>query len=345
MSSSSLLASFGIAIHNFYIPRSSLRVPVSIHLVFESELSSRLEQLNLTNERGFLSIKWLSEALEIVLCTHSSAETLISDLDHDVLFGDGKWINGFLDNTIKLLDTCVILKAAIAEIKMYCGQLKVALRAVDKEPTSEIQLKRCMKALKNCMDALKRRNDAINHLGHRRSKLENCSSILRRMVERLITEDATNGNVFTAIFAAQMITISVCSLLSSALSFKPKRSLSFNGLMGQSLWSLPLCNLQHRVKEQIEKKKSRGSYVFLEELDATDIAVRNFYNLIEQSLHAMPSSDTEFPISKVKESAKVMQTLLRELEQGISTVECRVENIQRNLLKSRMGFLHMERSF
>ncbi|KAH7306819.1 hypothetical protein KP509_22G032300 [Ceratopteris richardii] len=211
--STSLFASLGAVIHSFSSPRSSHRVPVfeansnPALLAFESEVFSRLEQLKSTDETGYLSIEWLCQAMEMVLSTHASAEAVVLELQHDANNSDRKCINSFLDSSVKLLDTCVIVKAAVAEIKSYCGHLKVALRALEKEPIGEVQLKRCMKALNKCMDALKRREDAVNHLGHRRTKLENCSSMLRRMGERLNMEDASKGNSCTAIYTAQIITM------------------------------------------------------------------------------------------------------------------------------------------
>ncbi|KAH7306783.1 hypothetical protein KP509_22G030100 [Ceratopteris richardii] len=277
----------------------------------------------------------------MVLSTHSSAEVFVQDLQLAVANGDGRWINSYLDNTIKLLDTCIILKAAIAEIKSYCGHLTVALRAVEKDSIGEIQLRRCSKALKNCMDALKRKDDSVNHLGQRRSKLENCSSMLRRMGERLNTENACKGDLFMAMYAAQVITIFVCGLLSSALSFKPRRSLSSICVGGQSSWCFSLSSLQQRVKEQVEKKKSRDSNALLEELDMADIVVRHFHSIVEKGLRGKVYSDKGAQVLKVKEGAKILQNLLLDLLQGIPTLESHVENIYRNLLRSRMVFLDM----
>ncbi|KAH7306770.1 hypothetical protein KP509_22G029200 [Ceratopteris richardii] len=281
--------------------------------------------------------------MEMVLSTHSSAEAFASDLHQCIIIGDERCIDSFLDNSVKLLDTCVVLKASIADIKSYCSYLKAASRAVEKESIGEIQLKRSLNSLKKCMDALKRGNDVNNHLTQRRSKLENCSSMLRRMGERLNNEDASNGSFFMAIYAAQVITIFVCGLLSSALSFKLKRAPSSIRGNGHSPWSFSLISLQHRMKEQIEKSNSRDSKALLEELDMVDMAVRDFQNILQKTLHGNSSCEKQIQILKVKESAKVLQTLLVDLQQGVHTLEFHVDNIYRNLLRSRIAFLDMYR--
>ncbi|KAH7306776.1 hypothetical protein KP509_22G029500 [Ceratopteris richardii] len=279
--------------------------------------------------------------MDMVLSTHSSTERMVSESHHPVSNVDGKSINTLLENSIKLLDTCVVLKTAVGEIKNYCGYLEIALRAVQKDPMSEIQVKRCMKALKKCMEVLNRKDDFVHHFGQRRSKLENCSSTLRRMGEKLNTEVNSIGNYPTAIYAAQVVTIFVCSLLSSAFSLKPKRSFSSVCAGGQSSWSFSLSRLQKQVKEQTDQKKSRGSIALLEELDMADIAVRDFHNLLEKRLHRNPSFEKVAQILKVKESVEVLQALLTDLQHGISTLEFQVESIYRNLLRSRMAFIDM----
>ncbi|KAI5066625.1 hypothetical protein GOP47_0019249 [Adiantum capillus-veneris] len=347
MSSSSLLASLGAALQSFSSPRFSFKASSSSAkidpglLAFEIELNARLEQLKSVDEAGYLGINWLCQAMEMVLSTHASAEVFATDLHQALAHGDNKWLDEYLDHSIKLLDICLTLKEAIADIKSYCVHVKLALRALEKCTMGEIQFRRCVKALKKCMDALKRRDEIVNHLGQRRSKLENCSSMLRRMGERLNTDDASKGNFFLAIYAVQVNTIFTCGLLSSALSFKPRRPLSSICVGGQSAWSFSLSSLQQRVKEQIEKKKSKGVNVLLEELNKTDMEVRNVLSIAEKILEAK-----SFPLKKVKtlevrDRAKVLQVSFVELQNGLIPLESLLEEVYRNLLRSRMALLDM----
>ncbi|KAH7306778.1 hypothetical protein KP509_22G029700 [Ceratopteris richardii] len=347
MSTLSLFASLGAAFQSFSSHRSSCKVSVPVAKsntdlisAFERDLASRLEQLRSADETEYLSIEWLCQAMEMVLSTHSFAELTASDFDQVV--SNGKWIDSFMDNSVKLLDTCVVLKTALAEIKSYIGHLNVALRALEKDPIGEIQVKRCMNALKHCTDALNRKDVAVHHLAQRRSKLESCSSMFRRMAERLNAEDSSKGDFFMAIYAAQVVTIFVCSLLSNALSLRSRWSLSTISTSGHSSWFSSFNTLQKKVKELIEKKKSKDRNALLMELDMAEIAVRNFQNLLPKIMHANASSDKRTQILKVKKSAKVLQAVFVDLQQGILTLESHLENIHSNLLRSRMAFLDMD---
>ncbi|KAH7306781.1 hypothetical protein KP509_22G030000 [Ceratopteris richardii] len=348
MSSSTFFCSLAAAMQSSFIPIISFKIPrptVKSNptlLAFESELASRLEQLKSTDQIGYLSIEWLCKATDMVLSTYSSAEMMFPDLHVAGFRGNQKWIDSFWDNSIKLLDICIALKAALSEAKSYCVHLKVALRAAEKDPLCEIQVKRCMNALKKCVKALSNKDDSGSPLAQHKSKIEYCTSMLRRKGERLNMADASNGNFFMAIYAAQVVTIFVCSLLSIALSFKSTRSLSSMCVHGQSTWSSSLATLQQRVEEQIERRESRGSNALLEELGLADIAVPNFHSIMERSLGDKSSCDKEAQILKVKQSAKVLQALLTDLQQRIPSLESHVDSIYRNLLRSRMSFLDMD---
>ncbi|KAH7306777.1 hypothetical protein KP509_22G029600 [Ceratopteris richardii] len=349
MSTLSLFASLGAAFQSFSSHRSSCKVSVPVaksnpNLIsaFERDLASRLEQLRSADETEYLSIEWLCQAMEMVLSTHSFAELTASDFDQVVSNGHGKWIDSFMDNSVKLLDTCVVLKAALAEIKSYIGHLNVALRALEKDPIGEIEVKRCMNALKQCSNALNRKDVAVHHLAQRRSKAESCSSMLRKMAERLNAEDSSKGDFFMAIYAAQVVTIFVCSLLSNVLTLSSRWSLLTISRSGHSSWFSSFNTLQKKVKELIEKKKSNDRNALLMELDMAEIAVRNSHNVLPKIMHANASSDKRTQILKVKKSAKVLQAVFVDLQQGIPTLESHLENIHGNLLRTRMAFLDMD---
>lgn len=347
MSSTSLFASLGAALHSFSSPKLSCKVSGGTFkgnpdlIAFESELASRLEKLKSTDEADYLSIPWLCEAMEVVTSTHTSAEAFVPDFLQALGAGDVRWLDDYLDNSVKLLDICIALKEALAEMKNYRTHLVLALHSLEKGTMEEPQLRRCKVRLETCVEILKRKDDTVNYLGQRRSKLENCSSILRRMGERLNTEDATKGNFFMVLYAAQVTTIFIGGLLSSALSFKPRRSLSTIYVGGQSAWSCLLSSLQPKVREQIEKKKSKGANALLEELDKSDIAVRMLLKTLKELPQRIPSPSKKAKVMEIKGSIKVLRACSDELHEGLSTLDAQLDGVYKILLASRMALLDM----
>lgn len=345
MSSSSLFSSLGAALQNFSSPRFSFRVssPTSKSNpgldAFEAELATQLEHLKSTDEGGYLSSTWLCQAMEAVLSTHASVEAFVPDLQQALADGDFKWLDEYLDDSVKLLDICRTLRDAITEIKNYNIRVELALHTLDKGTMGDAQLKRAKNALNNCMEALKRKDDEVNHLGQRRSKLENCSSMLRRMGEKLNMEDASKGNFFMVIYAAQVSTIFICGVLTSALSFKPRRAVTSIFVGGQSAWSFSVTSLQQRVKEQIEKKKSKAANALLEELDKTDVAVHILHDKVEKLLQAKSFPLREDQILDMKGAVRSLKDCSAELHQGLAPLEVHVADVFKVLIASRVALL------
>lgn len=350
MSSSSLFASLGAALHNFSSPRFSFRAssPTSNSnpglSAFESDLAAQLEELKSTDEGGYLSMAWLCQGMGLVLCTHAAVEGFVPDLQQALADGDTKWLDEYLDDSVKLLDVCNALKEAVEDIKNYQVFVELALHALERESMGEAQLRRAKNALGRCTEVLKRR-DEENHLGQRRSKLENCSSMLRRMGEKLNQEDASKGNFYKVIYAAQVTTIFICGVLTAALSFKPRRPLSTISVAGQSAWTFSLSSLQQRVKDQVEKKKAKGAMAVLEELDKADFALRCLQERVEKLLNTKAFPLSTDHIGEVNQLLGSLRRCSMELTQGLEPLELHIREVFKVLIASRMALLDIYTHF
>eukprot|EP00249_Psilotum_nudum_P020244 c27617_g1_i1 orf=69-1145(-) len=345
MSSSSLFTSLGAALQAFPSPRFSLRFSsptVKSHPVlkaFEAELSAQLEQLKSMDEAGYLSLPWLCQAMGVVLSTHSYVEAFIPDLQHALDEGNNKWLDEYLDDSIKLLDVCIVLRDTIADIKSYHAFVQLAVHSLEKCTVGEAQLRRAKNAMAKCTEALKRKDEEFSPQGQKRSKLETCSSILRRMGEKLSVEDALKGNFFSAIYAAQITTIFICGALTAALCFKPRRPFSSMNVTGQSPWVISLSTLQQRVKEKVDKKKAKGSSALLEELDKADLSVRNLQELVERILVAKTFPLNEDKADKIGQAVESLRACADEMNDGLIPLEQQISELFRLLIASRMVLL------
>ena len=127
---------------------------------------------------------------EVVLSTHGYAEVFIPDLQRALAEGDFKWLDEYLDDNVKLLDICRTLRDAISDIKTYDSYVDLAIHSFSPHTVGyEPYLRRSKNSLLRCIEALKRKEEEMNQMGQRRSKLENCSSMLRRMGEKLHMEN------------------------------------------------------------------------------------------------------------------------------------------------------------
>eukprot|EP00249_Psilotum_nudum_P020245 c27617_g2_i1 orf=1050-2123(-) len=346
MSSSSLFASLGAALQSIPSPRFSLRISsptVRSHPLlnaFEAELALQLEQLKLVDESGYLSLPWLCQAMGVVLSTHSNVQAFVPALQQ-ALAEDNKWLAEYLDDSIKLLDICIVLTDTINDIKNYHTFVELAVHSLEKGVLGEAQLRRAKNAMAKCTEALKRKDEEFNPQGQKRSKLETCSSILRRMGEKLNVEDASKGNFFSAMYAAQITTIFICGVLTAALCFKPRRPFSSISVTGQTPWVSSLSSLQQTVKEKVDKKKAKGSSALLEELDKADLTVRSLQELVEKILVLKVFPLVEEQAKEIRQTVERLRTCADEMETGLAPLEQQIGELYRLLIASRVVLLNI----
>ncbi|CAM6032444.1 unnamed protein product [Sphagnum compactum] len=345
-SSSSLLSSLGSVLPHFSLHRATNVLPKRHPALqnFESRLAEKLEALKLAGEElGFLSIDWFLQSMTVVLASHSNVEALIPDLQFPLSDKDDKWMDEYLDDSAKLLDVCNVLKEGISDVEHYQMLVQVALVNLDnRESFSEAKYHRARNALQDCKEAIKTKDTEYKQ-GQPKSKLENCSSMLRTMGEKLVNPkgiDAVKGNGFlNAIYGAKVTTIFLCGLLVIALACKPKRPLVNLSVTNQYLWSSSLLSLQHTVKEETDKRKNGGSIALLCELDSVDSSVRRLHQLIDRNL-----SEKKFPLHK--DQAGELRQLVEDLSKnsahlgsGLGPLEQYVNELFRILIDSRLRLL------
>ncbi|KAJ7295410.1 hypothetical protein O6H91_21G008900 [Diphasiastrum complanatum] len=343
---SSLFSSLGAALNaishpNFSIRSSSLpstRDPIL--QAFETDLASRLDHLKQTPDGAYLHLPWLHLAMEAILATNSAVEVLIPDLHFPLSDRDDKWVNDYLDDSAKLLDVCNVLKEGIADVEQYHMQVQLALRSVDsRDIVSEAQCQRARHALYECMEAMRRKDDQ----GQQRSKLESCSSTLRRMGEKLTSPSpliTDRGKAFlSAIYGAKVTTIFICGMFALSLSFKPRRSLPSLHVPSHFLWSAPLLSLQQKVKEEMDRGKAKGWIAHLQELSSVDASVRQLHEFLDNIL-----VEKLIPLSKdhsdeLRQLVDSLRAQSEELEKGLAPLEQQVNELFRMLVTSRVALL------
>jgi len=90
---------------------------------------THLEGLKLAveNTHSHLDLEWLHKALLLMLFTHSSVAKTIPELELPLAEKDEKSINDYLDDNVKLLDVCNVLKERFTNMERYqmLGQLSL----------------------------------------------------------------------------------------------------------------------------------------------------------------------------------------------------------------------------
>lgn len=314
---------------------------------FESDLSSKLDGLKQATQ---INLEWLQQALEVVLYTHSTVLQVIPELLQLPLNErEKRSINEYLDDSVNLLDACNVLRESFEDVQRYQMLVQVALHSLmDVRSEEQIKITRSKNVLHECIVAIRRKEEEAGSArqGNQRSKLENCSSMLRRMGEKLSTSSSSNGDhessknnsknavVMSAIYGAKTITIFLCGVLSMALLVKTKRLLPTLHLLThheQPSWSQSMLKLQHRVKEDIDRRRAmKGSAALLQELDNVHVEVKGLYHKLNVGNCLM---------DEIRESVSRLRGSAEDLEKKLAPVEHQVNEIYRMLVSSRVALL------
>jgi hypothetical protein len=81
--------------------------------------------------------------------------------------------------------------------------------------------------LHECIEAMKKKEEELDRQGKQRSKMENCTSMLRRIGEKLTSPVSLYGSkvssLLTTMHGAKVATICVSRVVVDALLVKPRR--------------------------------------------------------------------------------------------------------------------------
>eukprot|EP01018_Ginkgo_biloba_P018519 Gb_00670 [translate_table: standard] len=351
---SSLLSSIGAAFNSlpyalFSSRNSNASPPTSSSnpamAAFEADMLMHLERLKQAGENTHLDLDWLQKALVFVLFTHSTVAKAIPDLELPPTEKDEKLINDYLDDNVKLLDVCNVLKESFADVERYQMLIQLALHSLDnKESVNEKKLIRAKNVLHECIDAMKKKDEELDRQGQQKSKLENCSSMLRRMGEKLTTPVTPDGSkssaLLSAMYGAKATTIFICGVLAATLLVKPRRPLPSLHLTNHLSWSPLMLRLQTKVKEEIDKRKARGSSsALLHELDIVHLEVKKLYSLLEKMLGETSFSASREKMDEVRQSVGQLQKYAEELQKGMIPLENQIKELYRMLVSSRVALL------
>ena len=99
----------------------SPKLPEALN-TFEESLAEKLRKLKPENVGEILQLPWMKSSMESLCEIHSEIKTFITALDLPVKdWVEDKWIDAYLNNSLKLLDICIAFNSEISRLKL--GQL------------------------------------------------------------------------------------------------------------------------------------------------------------------------------------------------------------------------------
>ncbi|KAK9143832.1 hypothetical protein Syun_013232 [Stephania yunnanensis] len=295
---------------------------------FEESLAERFKKLQLKDKSDFLSLSWMSLAMELLCETHTDVKRLIADLEFPVSDWDEKWMDVYLDNSVRLLDMCIAFNSELSRLSQGQLLLQCVLHVLDvsSSPPSSEKLKKS----RACLD------DWLQHMTSRNPKLENCSVILSALAASLHLpkiKNSTRGKVLMhAMHGVKVQTLFVCSVFAAVFSGSAGKLVDLHP-SDKHLWADSFSGLRADVNEEILKTCAyRRSTKILKELEAVDSCVKVLCPLIGNDCNSID-------VENLKASATDLAKNMDNLSQGLDLLSKRVEGFFQIVLSGRDALL------
>ncbi|KAB5569392.1 hypothetical protein DKX38_003189 [Salix brachista] len=246
--------------------------PLFLLNAFEFALTARLRKLNPKDKHDVLSLAWMVLAMESLCETHTDIKTLITELDLPVTGWDEKWIDVYMDISVKLLDICNALSSELLRLNQGHLLLQCALHNLESN-TSEKLVRAC-----SSLDSWRQ------NIGAKNPRLENCKSILEGLVDSVslpkVKNSAKGKVLMQAMYGAKIQTVFVCSVAAAVFSGNSNNLLDLD-VAKTTTWAQAFSDLQTNVNGGIRDIFSLGKFPVLKELDEVYTAVKNLCPMIQ----------------------------------------------------------------
>ncbi|KAK6260639.1 hypothetical protein SCA6_015113 [Theobroma cacao] len=187
-------------------PKGSQLSPRLLSLLntFEAALLERLQKLVPKDKDDILSLSWMKLAMESLSEIHCDIKNLITELELPVTDWDEKWIDVYLDISVKLLDISIAYTSELTRLNQGHLLLQCVLHRLESN-TPEQFMRAC-----SSLDSWRQ------HIGSKNPRVETCRPILDNLVESLnlpkVKNSAKGKVLMRAMYGAKVATVYICIL-------------------------------------------------------------------------------------------------------------------------------------
>ncbi|KAJ4904325.1 hypothetical protein Rs2_18276 [Raphanus sativus] len=293
-------------------PKSSALSPWLLSLLngFELLLAERLKKLMPKSKDDILTLSWMKLAMESLCETHNNINTLITDLQLPVSDWEEKWVDVYLDISVKLLDLCNAFSSELTRLNQGDLYLKCVLHSLQ-SGSGEKYLQ-----ARSSLDSWRQHVNANNN-----ARVENCRAVLDSLVKSLSLPKVKNspkGKVLMrAFYGVKVQTVYICSVFTAAWSDSTNDLFDLT-VSDKPLWAKDFADMQSVVNAEIRDLLSSGRSTILKELERVDASVEKLYPMIQDGVD--PVEDETFK-DYVMELGTQAEKLSRGLDQLLEEVD------------------------
>ncbi|KAI3449209.1 hypothetical protein Pfo_005874 [Paulownia fortunei] len=290
---------------------------------FEETLAGRLKKLKPADREDVLCLSWMRSAMESLCGIHADIKILITALELPVCDWDDKWIDVYLDNSVKLLDICIAFSSEISRLKQGHLFLQCVLHNLGSASSKQFVRAR------SSLDGWKQ------HISSKNPRLDNCFSVMDSLAQTLDLPKIKNSSkgkvLMRAMYGVKVVTLFVCSTFAAAFSGSSKKLMDLQ-VPETCLWAEAFADLQTFVNTEIRNAHSNGMVTVLKELEAVDTGVKKLYPIVQDGVDPIEAKVLQNSTSDLEKSAE-------KLSQGLDLLAKEVDSFFQVVLTGRDALL------
>ncbi|CAH2039290.1 unnamed protein product [Thlaspi arvense] len=270
-----------------------------------------------------LTVSWMKQAMESLCETHNGIKTLITDLELPVSDWEDKWVDVYLDVSVKLLDLCNAFSSELTRLNQ--GHLLLQFALHNLETNSPRNLSKAQSSLGSWKQ----------HIVSKNPRMENCRAILSSLVQSLnlpkVKKYSARGKVLMrALYGVKVKTLYVSGVFAAAFSGS-SHNLFYLTVSDELPWAQSFMEMQNTMNAEIKNVFLSDGFTVLKELEAVDSGVQRLAPAIRQG------SFDPISLQPLKDS-------VTELSNGLDLVSKEVDCFFKTLLSGRDTLLENLRS-
>lgn len=290
---------------------------------FEETLSQRLQKLIPNCKDEVLSLSWMKLAMESLCETHNGINNLITELELPVSVWDEKWIDVYLDISVKLLDLCIAFSSELTRLNQGNLLLQCLLHNLESNSTDQFIHAR------SSLDSWR------HHIRSKNPRVETCRPILDSLVGSLNlpkVKDPAKGKVLMrAMYGVKVETVYICSVFAAAFSGSADNLVEL-AITDTVLWSSAYNELQTNMNGNLRSIFSHGEFIALNELDAVSSCVKKLHPMIQDGSGPVGMESFKSSVSDLGRTAE-------NLTQGLDLLTKEVDAFFKVVLSGRDALL------
>ncbi|KAF2566659.1 hypothetical protein F2Q68_00024021 [Brassica cretica] len=305
-------------------PKSSALSPWLLSLLtgFELLLAERLKKLIPKNKDDILTLSWMKLAMESLCETHKNINTLITDLHLPVSDWEEKWVDVYLDISVKLLDLCNAFSSELTRLNQGDLYLKCVLHSLQSGSGEKKYLQS-----RSSLDSWRQHVNANN------ARIETCREVLDCLAKSLtlprVKSSAKGKVLMRAFYGVKVQTVYICSVFTAAWSDSTEDLFDLH-VSEKPLWAKVFTDMQSVVNGEIrDLLLSSGRSTILKELERVDASVEKLYPMIQDGV------DDPVEVETFKDCVMELGIQAEKLSQGLDQLLEEVESFFKMILSGR----------